>query len=118
LREANITSTQRKYYEIIRSFIETKGFSPSYSEIGRLAGGRTPGSVHSAVHNLIGQGYLELVKEKGCNRIALVPEKIHGMQNCAKGHPVIWYLSPACPLCDTLRRLIGKEQPFNYTIGH
>jgi SOS-response transcriptional repressor LexA len=104
-----VTSTQRKYYEAIRSFIETKGYCPPYTEIAKLVGVSSMASVCHVVRRLIAQGYLVRVRGVGYNNLQLVPEKINGMQNCAKGHPVIWYLSPACPLCDTLRRLMDKQ---------
>lgn len=57
------------------------------------------------MQSLIAQGYLVKTPGTKYGNLALVPEKIHGMKNCAKGHPAIWYISPACPLCDALRRL-------------
>jgi SOS-response transcriptional repressor LexA len=108
--EGDLTATQHRYYEVIRSFIETKGYSPSYMEIARLVGVKGPSAVHSVVHALIDQGYLTKVGASTCGALAIVPDKIKGMENCAKGHPVIWYISPACPLCDTLRRLMDKQQ--------
>jgi SOS-response transcriptional repressor LexA len=99
-----MTRVQHRYYESIRSFIEKKGHCPTYEEIGKMVGVSSTGTVHNAVRRLVEQGYL-IKSGDNYRNIQIVPEKMHSMFNCDKGHPVIWYISSTCPCCELLQRL-------------
>lgn len=99
-----MTRSQKKYYDAIRSFIETHGRSPSYSEIGRMVGVSSSCSVSRAVHRLIEQGYVSWAEGQRVGALGIVPQKMHSMNSCNRAHPPIWFIAARCPLCDILQR--------------
>lgn len=99
-----MTPRQLSYYKAIRSFIEAKKRSPTYAEIGQMMGVTSSCTVWKQVKTLVQKGYLTQ-EHNTPGSLAIVPEKVHGMNSCGKGHPPIWYIAPACPLCDALERV-------------
>ena len=61
-----MTRRLEEYYQIIKSFIEKNGYSPTVREIGELAGIASPATSMFAIKKLKNLGYIEY--EKGKNR--------------------------------------------------
>lgn len=94
-----MTEAQSRVLEVIRKFINSKGYSPSYEEIARNCGFTALATVNKHVTALERQGYLTF----GYNRarsIALCPApEIYGLKSCDQGHEKIYFGSVNCPLC-------------------
>lgn len=54
-----LTKRQSQILSLINSFIKTKGFSPSYRELTKLASLSSPATLHKHIENLKKLGYLE-----------------------------------------------------------
>lgn len=55
----NLTPIQKKIYYIIKDFIDQKGYSPSYREIGKLNGTNSTATIHYHMKNLRKKGYID-----------------------------------------------------------
>lgn len=53
-----LTRRQRQIYDFVRSFVESKGYSPSLEEIGAQFGLSSVATVHKHVQHLVEKGYL------------------------------------------------------------
>jgi SOS-response transcriptional repressor LexA len=98
----NLTKTQHRCYLAIRDFIQIRGHSPTYAEIGQMIGVSSTSTVHAKVKILVAKGYL-MTNEHG-RSMDLVPAKMHNLNNCFKGHVTIWFFADNCPLCEVLQR--------------
>jgi SOS-response transcriptional repressor LexA len=108
-----MTATQKRYFEVIRSFIEKEGRSPQFSEIARMMGVTSLCTVHKIVHRLIEQGLIapRLTKTGKVADFQIVPQKMHSLNSCNRQHPAIWYMASVCPLCEVLARIsTGKAE--------
>lgn len=67
------TPRQKQAHDFIRSFIDEKGYGPSYQEISEALGITSRSSIHRLVHGLRERGVIELIpNRKRC--IALKPD--------------------------------------------
>jgi Mn-dependent DtxR family transcriptional regulator len=96
-----MTKTQFQYYITIRDFIQSKGYFPRFEDIGHAMGVRSVSSVHKVIQRLCDYGYLV----KNGKGYALVPDKMHNLSNCSRGHKPIWFIEANCPLCEALSRI-------------
>ena len=96
-----MTRIQLMYYRTVRDFVSSKGYFPQFREISEILGGKSFATIHMAMNRLVARGLLT----KEGRQYTLVPDKMHGLESCGKGHPVIWFLTARCPLCDTLSRI-------------
>ena len=55
---AQLTKRQKEILDFIISFINTKGYSPSFAEIGKAFGLSSPATVHQHIKSLVDKGYL------------------------------------------------------------
>ncbi len=53
-----LTRRQRQVLDVIQSFIDDQGYSPSLEEIGRQLGLSSVATVHKHVSHLVGKGYV------------------------------------------------------------
>jgi repressor LexA len=53
-----LTRRQREIYDFVRSFVESRGYSPSLEEIGARFGLSSVATVHKHVQHLVEKGYL------------------------------------------------------------
>ena len=53
-----LTRRQRQVLDVIQSFIDEQGYSPSLEEIGRQLGLSSVATVHKHVSHLVGKGYV------------------------------------------------------------
>jgi repressor LexA len=65
-----LTPTQKKVYDLIVSFINSNGFSPSYEELKQLINSNSKSHVHALVHQLKKRGWIDF--GKGRNRSIFV----------------------------------------------
>ena len=66
IMKEGLTPRQKTVYDIIRDFIKSNKYSPSYEEIKQLAGLHSKENVYRYVHQLIDRGWLR--NKKGRNR--------------------------------------------------
>ena len=66
-----LTPRQRQMYDIIKSYIKSNSYSPSYEELKQLIGSNSKSHVHGLVHQLSKRGWIKFAN--GRNRsISLV----------------------------------------------
>jgi len=65
-----LTPKQKKVYDLIVSFINSNGFSPSYEELKQLINSNSKSHVHALVHQLKKRGWIDF--GKGRNRSIFV----------------------------------------------
>lgn len=53
-----LTKDQKRVYYIIKDFIDVKGYSPSFREIGKLNGNNSVATVWFHMKNLRNKGYI------------------------------------------------------------
>jgi repressor LexA len=61
-----LTPKQEKLYNIIKDFIATNKYSPSYEELKQLIGLRSKSNIHALIHQLIRRHWIG--KRNGANR--------------------------------------------------
>jgi len=66
LAKEGLTSRQEKLYNVIKDFIATNKYSPSYEELKQLIGLRSKSNIHALVHQLIRRHWVG--KRNGANR--------------------------------------------------
>ena len=54
-----LTPKQKKFYDVVKSFIKANGYAPSYEEMKQLNGMHSKSHVHGYVHRLIARGWLK-----------------------------------------------------------
>src|ERR1700691_3258242 len=107
-----MTSRQMVYYRAIQSFCEKHRRSPTFAEIAQLVGVTSQATVHRIVHKMIDLGILKQTPGMKYANLEIVPQKMHSMNSCNRGHGPIWFMCVNCPLCDTLetlRRIRGEN---------
>ena len=57
-----LTQKQAKFLNVIKDFIASNGYSPSYEEMKQLNGMRSKSNVHAYVYNLKKRGYLDIIR--------------------------------------------------------
>jgi len=61
-----LTPKQEKLYNIIKDFIATNKYSPSYEELKQLIGLRSKSNIHALIHQLVRRHWIG--KRNGANR--------------------------------------------------
>ena len=56
-----LTEKQAKFLNVIKDFIASNGYSPSYEEMKQLNGMRSKSNVHAYVYGLKKRGYLDII---------------------------------------------------------
>ena len=51
--KAGLTPKQKKLYDVIKDFIKSNEYSPSYEELKQLMGSRSKAHIHALIHQLI-----------------------------------------------------------------
>ena len=64
--KVGLTPKQKKLYDIIKDFIATNKYSPSYEELKQLIGLRSKSNIHALVHQLMRRHWIG--KRNGANR--------------------------------------------------
>lgn len=90
-----MTPRQQKYLDIIRKYIAKHNYSPTYTELAKLAGVNGSAQTFKMVAKLVAQGHLVFDNETSARSIRL-PD---ALKTCQKNHPQIWYRVEKCPLC-------------------
>ncbi|MCL6559184.1 MAG: hypothetical protein K6U74_10385 [Firmicutes bacterium] len=54
-----MTESQRKIYDVIRNYVQAKGYPPSVREIGSMVGLKSSSTVHSHLAKIKEQGYID-----------------------------------------------------------
>ena len=57
-----LTAKQAKFLNVIKDFIASNGYSPSYEEMKQLNGMRSKSNVHAYVYGLKKRGYLDIIR--------------------------------------------------------
>ena len=64
--KAGLTPKQKKLYDIIKGFIKSNEYSPSYEELKQLSGSRSKAHIHALIHQLVRRHWIG--KRNGANR--------------------------------------------------
>ena len=56
-----LTQKQAHFLKVIKDFIASNGYSPSYEEMKQLNGMRSKSNVHAYVYGLKKRGYLDII---------------------------------------------------------
>jgi len=64
--KAGLTPKQKKLYDIIKGFIKSNEYSPSYEELKQLSGSRSKAHIHALIHQLVRRHWIG--KRNGVNR--------------------------------------------------
>ena len=65
-----LTEKQAKFLNVIKDFIASNGYSPSYEEMKQLNDMRSKSNVHAYVYNLKKRGYVDVIRH--CKRSIVV----------------------------------------------
>ena len=57
-----LTQKQAKFLKVIKDFIASNGYSPSYEEMKQMNGMRSKSVVHGYVYRLKKRGYLDIIR--------------------------------------------------------
>jgi repressor LexA len=57
-----LTEKQAHFLKVIKDFVASNGYSPSYEEMKQMNGMRSKSVVHSYVYNLKKRGYLDIIR--------------------------------------------------------
>tara|TARA_R110000751_G_scaffold295878_1_gene404817 strand:- start:258 stop:482 length:225 start_codon:yes stop_codon:yes gene_type:complete len=58
-KKDGLTPRQKEIFDMIKEFIKSNKFSPSYEEIKQLAGLNSKSVVHAHIHRLIARGWIK-----------------------------------------------------------
>ena len=61
-----LTPKQKILYDVIKDFIKTNEYSPSYEELKQLIGSRSKAHIHALIHQLMRRHWIG--KRNGANR--------------------------------------------------
>jgi SOS-response transcriptional repressor LexA len=103
-----VTSTENRYYTVIKEHIEKHGCCPSYLQICAKLHISSLASVHRVLKNLVRDGYLLKDNTKTHRNLSLAPDKVDGLHCCNRAHPKIWFQHEDCPLCKVLQ-ILGQQ---------
>ena len=65
-----LTQKQAKFLNVIKDFIASNGYSPSYEEMKQLNDMRSKSAVHAYVYRLKKRGYVDVIRH--CKRSIVV----------------------------------------------
>ena len=57
-----LTQKQAKFLKVIKDFIASNGYSPSYEEMKQMNGMRSKSQVHAMVYALKKRGYVDVIR--------------------------------------------------------
>ena len=57
-----LTQKQAKFLTVIKDFIASNGYSPSYEEMKQMNGMRSKSHVHAVVYALKKRGYVDIIR--------------------------------------------------------
>ena len=57
-----LTKKQLKFLKVIKDFVASNGYSPSYEEMKQMNDMRSKSNVHAYVYNLKKRGYLDIIR--------------------------------------------------------
>ena len=57
-----LTEKQAKFLKVIKDFVASNGYSPSYEEMKQMNDMRSKSNVHAYVYNLKKRGYLDIIR--------------------------------------------------------
>ena len=57
-----LTEKQAHFLKVIKDFIASNGYSPSYEEMKQLNGMRSKSNVHAYVYSLKKRGYVDVIR--------------------------------------------------------
>ena len=57
-----LTQKQAKFLNVIKDFIASNGYSPSYEEMKQMNGMRSKSHVHAMVYALKKRGYVDVIR--------------------------------------------------------
>ena len=57
-----LTQKQAEFLKVIKDFIASNGYSPSYEEMKQLNDMRSKSNVHAYVYNLKKRGYVDVIR--------------------------------------------------------
>ena len=57
-----LTEKQAHFLKVIKDFIESNGYSPSYEEMKQMNGMRAKSHVHAVVYALKKRGYVDIIR--------------------------------------------------------
>jgi len=57
-----LTQKQAKFLTVIKDFIASNGYSPSYEEMKQMNGMRSKSNVHAYVYALKKRGYVDIIR--------------------------------------------------------
>ena len=57
-----LTQKQAKFLDVIKDFIASNGYSPSYEELKQMNGMKSKSNVHAYVYALKKRGYLDIIR--------------------------------------------------------
>ena len=57
-----LTQKQAKFLKVIKDFIASNGYSPSYEEMKQMNGMRSKSHVHAMVYALKKRGYVDVIR--------------------------------------------------------
>ena len=104
-----MTKAQNRVFRIIGAFIRRKGYSPSFKEIGKLAGYSSLATIYWHVRALERDGYIQCGKYKQHRGITLAPcGVLKGFSICARSHLPLYFKDATCPLC-AVRNNVGDS---------
>ena len=71
----SVSKKQKEILEIIKTFINEKGYSPTVREIGRLTNLKSTSSIHSYIKRLEAKGYITSVVDMSRSIVVTNKEK-------------------------------------------
>lgn len=78
----SLTPLQASTLEFIDGFIQSKGYSPSYTEIMEWCGIKSKSGSHRLVHSLVSRGYLKKVGHHRGLEVLRRPQDDSSLTNC------------------------------------
>ena len=57
-----LTEKQVKFLKVIKDFVASNGYSPSYEEMKQMNGMRSKSHVHAVVYALKKRGYVDIIR--------------------------------------------------------
>ena len=57
-----LTEKQAHFLKVIKDFVASNGYSPSYEEMKQMNGMRSKSNVHAYVYSLKKRGYLDIIR--------------------------------------------------------
>ena len=61
-RKMGLTKNQARFLKVIKDFVASNGYAPSYEEMKQLNGLRSKSNVHAYVYALKKRGYVDVIR--------------------------------------------------------